>query len=570
MNGWAIFGIVIGVIIVACGIGAAIYFFVYRVRMYEKMYKDVKAKYDMLNSRLMGQDLQYITRLENIAGTNLLYTETYNRFEDRFKEIRNKYDVKCDEALYDLKYLFEATKYVEFVKKYREVLPLFTEFEKAVNELDKDLHEVIHPEEEARDEISKIKERFRTVRARYFEEKLDESFIEETLEEIFESIEKKFNEYDSYIDSARYDYAKELVPELQNSISELADIVDAMPRWVKEISDNVPNRIDGLKETYKELVEKGYQLQTIGIEEITQNLRYHNDILRKDLLELNLENINKDLAKIYDQITETEGLFFEEVDDKYQFDINIKDIVSRFIASEKRILKLKNNIPTVKKYYVVGADYDEIYDSMMAKLEEATAEKRKLDSQIEKLKEVMYKTVVPQMELFDEKTKELEDSINEYKDFVKKLKTDAEKAYYSMIETYKKLKLYEGFIKEVIIEENRQGYLDIITKSYEYLDRANEVISVIPIDVATLNKIMNEMNEIIDSLYIDIDERLNFKTQAEKLILICNRDCYKFNDVNLVIQEAENAFFNYDYEKAYEQALIAKETINKKNGINTL
>ena len=56
-------------------------------RRCRKILTDVEKKYEYLNSLLLGQDLNYIQRLEIISRTNLLYGDIHSTYFRRFKEI---------------------------------------------------------------------------------------------------------------------------------------------------------------------------------------------------------------------------------------------------------------------------------------------------------------------------------------------------------------------------------------------------------------------------------------------------------------------------------------------------
>ena len=52
----------------------------------------LERKYEYLHSLLLGQDAQYIQRLELISRTNLLYGDIHSQYFRRFKEIRDNQD----------------------------------------------------------------------------------------------------------------------------------------------------------------------------------------------------------------------------------------------------------------------------------------------------------------------------------------------------------------------------------------------------------------------------------------------------------------------------------------------
>ena len=78
--------------------GFLLYHFVISRRSYKKQLRDLERKYSYLDALLIGQDSQYIHRLEIISRTNLLFVEKYNMYSRRFKEVfdgDDKFAIRC-------------------------------------------------------------------------------------------------------------------------------------------------------------------------------------------------------------------------------------------------------------------------------------------------------------------------------------------------------------------------------------------------------------------------------------------------------------------------------------------
>lgn len=176
-------------------------------RRCRRILTDVEKKYEYLNSLLLGQDLNYIQRLEIISRTNLLYGDIHSTYFRRFKEIRDNQDQLYLEILNELKSLYEQKSYKEFKNYYNERSTILTHYEESVNSLDSDLYAIIKPEEDARQNILLLKERFREVKSKYNANENDLSYLHDSFYKVFDMIESQFNQYDGYVESANYDEA---------------------------------------------------------------------------------------------------------------------------------------------------------------------------------------------------------------------------------------------------------------------------------------------------------------------------------------------------------------------------
>ena len=87
MNIGLIIGIVIGAVAVLSGLFVIVYFFILRERIFKKQIREIDRRVQFLHALLIGQDAQYVKRLEIISRTNLLYVDIHTKFLKRFKDL---------------------------------------------------------------------------------------------------------------------------------------------------------------------------------------------------------------------------------------------------------------------------------------------------------------------------------------------------------------------------------------------------------------------------------------------------------------------------------------------------
>ena len=145
-----------------------LYITVFSKRKIKKQVRDIERKFSYLDALLMGQDAQYIHRLEIISHSNLLYVEKHEVFQKRFKEIYDNDDKYAESLLRQLHALIANNQYrnikttINDAKKSVEIL------EDSVNTLNDDLYALIKLEEESRQTILKLKEDYRLVKQIYY------------------------------------------------------------------------------------------------------------------------------------------------------------------------------------------------------------------------------------------------------------------------------------------------------------------------------------------------------------------------------------------------------------------
>ena len=86
MKAGGIVGIVLGSLALLAGLSFVIYIFVLRERIYKKQIREIDRRVQFLHALLIGQDAQYVKRLEIISRTNLLYVDIHTKFLKKFKK----------------------------------------------------------------------------------------------------------------------------------------------------------------------------------------------------------------------------------------------------------------------------------------------------------------------------------------------------------------------------------------------------------------------------------------------------------------------------------------------------
>ena len=95
--------IVLAAIAGLSGLFVIVYFLVLRERIFKKQIREIDRRVQFLHALLIGQDAQYVKRLEIISRTNLLYVDIHTKFLKRFKDLRNKNDGDAEAAIASLR-----------------------------------------------------------------------------------------------------------------------------------------------------------------------------------------------------------------------------------------------------------------------------------------------------------------------------------------------------------------------------------------------------------------------------------------------------------------------------------
>ena len=232
LNVVAVVFIVIGGVLLAAGGFVLFYIFVLKRGSAKRQIKDLERKYSYLDALLIGQDSQYIHRIEIVSRTNLLYVDIYNDFSKRFKEIYEIDDKFADSKIKQAKLMIQNKKYKNISIVIDDVKKAVQTLEDNVNALDRDLYQVIKPEEELRQQILKLKESYRAVKQTFYAYSSDLELVISSFNKAFDKLDGTFTEFETHIDSAEYDDATNLLPIISNVVNALKTALEQMPTFV--------------------------------------------------------------------------------------------------------------------------------------------------------------------------------------------------------------------------------------------------------------------------------------------------------------------------------------------------
>ena len=203
LSTFGLVSIIVASSIVFIGLVFVIYKFVIEKNNMRRQIAELDRRFEYLHALLIGQDAQYVRRLEIIARTNLIYIEIHTKFLKKFKEVRDKHDAKAQSTINHLKDLRDE-KGLNAKRLKEEIIDakaLIDAFDREVNDLNSELLSVVKPEEDCRQISLTHKERFRRIKQEYFAKQNNLSLVSESFEQTFGLIDSLFDQFDKLVNN---------------------------------------------------------------------------------------------------------------------------------------------------------------------------------------------------------------------------------------------------------------------------------------------------------------------------------------------------------------------------------
>ena len=563
-----IVGLVLGIVAGLVGIAFVLYFFVFREKVFKKQLREIDRKFQYLHALLIGQDAQYVKRLEIISRTNLLYVEIHTKYLKKFKEIRDKHDANAQSALNNLRDLLDVKNFKAFKETMLRVNEIVEGYDKEVQALNVELLRVVKPEEDCRQSSLTYKESLRRIKQDYYSKESELVMMSNSFEEVFKYIDQLFEDFEGLVESAQYDEANQILPKIDEILHELTKNMQDLPSLCTMVSIVIPEKIISVENAYKDLVNDKFPLYHLCVVQTLTEMKeqIENFTHRIRLFEINgigekLESMSEKLDKFFD-------LFEEEKVARESFEANNENVYSTVNLIERKFIKLRNTIPEVSKVFVINEAHQNKINDIQNDINKVGALKRSLDTFIHSATKQPYSLLVNKMNELSTASNSIISDIDEYNNYIASLKSDAESAYNVVYEFYDKVKKAEQQVREINVTKCTEKYAPKFEKLYELLNSINNLLIHSPIDVDQVNKLLRDLFEISNDLLDDgeVAQDNSMMILAENAIIYANRHRHHLADIDQLITLAETDFVNGDFERASINTSNALKKIKQENG----
>ena len=563
--------IIILIVVFVLAILSIFIFIFVRKRNYRKEVRKLEGKFQKAHILLLTQCSNYVRRLEVISHSNLLYGDKHRKYLMKFKDIRDKYDTKAQNAINNIKDLATENNYKKLKNDLPQARNIITEFETEVNELNSNLLKEIKPEDDARQKALLLQENYRRIKNEYDLHNNELTLVSESYEKIFKLVDDKFSEFNNCIESAQYDEANEILPKIDKILHQLSSIGRELPKLVALVNTIIPDKIASLQNAYEVMIQDNYPLHHLTV---NVNIREMNDrleLLKNKIRIFDINGVQDQLDKISASIDDFFVLFDEEKKAREQFENDNSGIYQSVNDIERRFIKLKNKIPEVSKIFIINNEYNAKITEIQTEINKVGAFKRSLDTLVHSSVKQPFSVLYSKMNDLHKETDLVISEIESFMAYLESLKRDSEIAYQKIYEYFALLKNAENDLRQINNEFIYSKYKPTIDHLFDLISQVKELLKVTPIDVDKVNANIEQIHNEGDSLLGangEISQEAKMRILAENAIVYANRSRNKLSDVDDLIKQSEQLFIKGKFEDSYQVATSVLKRIQTMSDEN--
>ncbi len=545
--------IVVASVIVATVLGILLYFFVISRFKFRKQVSNLEKQFSHCDALLLGQDTQYIHRLEIISRTNLLYLSKYEQFYRRFKSIHDNEDAYADSILKQLKSLLAAKQYKNIKSVISEAKKAVENLTESVNNLDHDLYEVIKLEEDCRRTIDHLREVYRHVKQTYYSESNDLEMVAATFNKMFDKIDASFARFDEQLEGAEYEEINSEAASLNSVLTALGHVLIELPKLCKTIKTDIPEALTSLQNKYKETEKQGVPLYHLSFKNHIEEWKKKIQEISKRIINLQIGGVNSELELILVEIDSMRQKLDDEVNARDYFREHYDFVYQSVNNVEKVFLRICALLPEIKNIYIISPTEIEKIDSLGKSVDDLGNSKRYLDGFVHSGTRQPYSLLKSKLDELEANYSIVNKGVTNFKMYIDSLKSTAEEAYNMISVYYYQVKEAERALDEVNIESFSSLYREKIEAVFEVLNDIYQGVQTKQIDVEDINNKITNLKNIANPMFEDIENKTRNAKVAERSLVILNRDRDE-QDINHTVNQLEIGFQKGDFQSVYSQA----------------
>ena len=522
---------------------------------YLKIINDLEKNKNLIISSGILTELNNANNLIN----NKEMQEMYDDWKKRFNYIKEVEIPKITDSLIEIQDLFDNKKYKDLNKLLAKTELSIDYVKTKSNYLLNEIKKVTTSSSRSREEILKLKQKYREIITKYNNNKTDYSLINGPIELQFENVDKLFSHFEVAIDENNYQETSKVLNALNDIVGNLELIIKESPSIILLGTKLLPSKMHDVYVEADKLRKDGYNLDYLNIE---YNYEEANKKIADVLEKINVLNIEDSLLTLKTLLDYFDGLyndFEKEVKAKKSF----KELTRSILVRANKYEKINNELRKRGKQFIYSYDLTEddikILDILKDEIKEI---KHDYDEIVEasRSKKYAYSRLDKEMKELNNRLGKCGNNLEYALKNLGSLKEDELRANDQLEEIksiLKKAKYKISSYKIPVIP--RRYYIELSEASVAIKNVVIELEKK-PISIKTLNIRVDTARDLVLKLYNTSNEIIRTAQLAETSIVYGNR----YRSVNKGIDDAltnsERFFNNGEYKNSLEYTINA---INK-------
>ena len=499
--------------------------------------------------------LNELSKVEALINDDKLKAK-YDNWQNRFDDIRNKNIPEITDMLLDADSYADARKYKQLRALLADIELKIYKLREKTNKLLSEIKEITLSEEKNRDQIVRLKNKYRKLKSDYEKNKSEYEPVTNQIELQFENIEKRFQEFEIVMEKKDYDEINYIVKGISDMIEHMEYVVKEVPAILIMCNDLVPSKIEDISNIYIKMTREMYQLDYLNVEyNIKETQKKLKDILDRVKV-LNLEDVLFELKTIINYFDSLYNDFEIEKMSRKTFDSNMKSFKVKLVRTNKAITGLMSELSTLKTNY-------DLKDEDIKRLNVINHEIDNIKNAYNNLMDCSknhsfpYSKMVKELDILIIKVSKLDETLNYDLKTIGSMKEDEIRAREQLDSIKDLVKKSRNRIRLYNIPVVPDNYFVELKDASDAIKEIQKELNKKPINIEVLNIRVDTARDLAFKVFNTTNSLLKTIVMLEETLVYGNRYRSEKEKVNEELNLAEKLFYKGSYKKALEVTMNA-------------
>ena len=502
-------------------------------------------------------DILFTLKNLNLTGQT---KRTYETWQATWQTITRFRFPEIEAALVSAEQYTQRLNFVKGSQISNQASQLIEETKAEVDKIYTALQKLLDSEKKNREELEVLQERYASMRKDLLAHSFSFGEALESLEKRLSYLELDFTKFNTLTNEGDHLEAKEVLGRIETEMQDFEQIVEEVPKYLKEIEEEYEDQVADLKEGYQKMVEEHYQFPKISIPTEIQKIEEIIAVAREHIKATELEEARQQLDKVAREIDQLYLVMETEYEAKAFVKRNRAQVERKLnqVLQSNRYVNIE--VDRVSQNFVLANnEFNRVQDfaKQLEKEQEAVAYYSKaLQNQ-----QVPYSIVKEHYEIVLNTLKEIDENqlalVNTLTDL-----SQQEKSIRDGLDVFElDLRNMKRTIEKYHLPGLPKEYLELFFATSSRIEQLSQLMNRVKLDMTEITGLNQTIEDDVEKLDIMTEEIVDHAQLTEFMIQHANRYRLDHPEIDTAIQQALEQF-NHFYR--YEESLaIIEKALNQ-------
>ena len=502
-------------------------------------------------------DILFTLKNLNLTGQT---KRTYETWQATWQTITRFRFPEIEAALVSAEQYTQRLNFVKGSQISNQASQLIEETKAEVDKIYTALQKLLDSEKKNREELEVLQERYASMRKDLLAHSFSFGEALESLEKRLSYLELDFTKFNTLTNEGDHLEAKEVLGRIEAEMQDFEQIVEEVPKYLKEIEEEYEDQVADLKEGYQKMVEEHYQFPKISIPAEIQKIEEIIAVAREHIRATELEEARQQLDKVAREIDQLYAVMENEIEAKAFVQRNRAQVERKLnqVLQSNRYVNIEVD-RVAQNFVLANNEFNRVQEfaKQLEKEQEAVAYYSKaLQNQ-----QVPYSIVKEHYEIVLNTLKEIDENqlslVNTLTDL-----SQQEKSIRDGLDVFElDLRNMKRTIEKYHLPGLPKEYLELFFATSSRIEQLSQLMNRVKLDMTEITGLNQTIEDDVEKLDIMTEEIVDNAQLTEYMIQQANRYLLEHPEIDTAIQQSLEQF-NHFYR--YEESLaIIEKALNQ-------